>query len=59
MKESDDHVEDGRLPRAIGPQQTHDFASVDFDADLVHHLPATKRLRKLITSEMGHRIFHQ
>ena len=38
--QADDHVKRGRFPRAIGPQQTNNFALFDRQGNVFHHFAA-------------------
>ena len=37
LDEPDDHVERGRFPRSVGPEQADDFSLIHIDRDVVHH----------------------
>src|SRR5262249_41506202 len=43
MLEADDHVEAGRLPRPVRPEQPHHLAAPDLDANALHHAAAAER----------------
>ena len=53
--QSDDHVEAGRLARAVRPQQTHHLALPDLHVHAAHHLPPGVGLANLFRLKRTHR----
>ena len=39
MQDTGQHLDGGSFSRPIGPQKPHDFAIVNMEADVLHHLP--------------------
>src|SRR5262249_39755918 len=52
-RQADRHVERRRLPRAIGAEQSDDFARCNVEADAADHRPAVVGLRQIVRAERG------
>ena len=51
LDQSDDHAKRRRLARAVGSQQTHNFAAPDLDCDLIHHSALSVALDQVVAGE--------
>jgi hypothetical protein len=54
LEQTHDHVEGGRLSRAIRPEQAHHLAAVDVEADPVHH----DAVPEALPQPLGYQTFH-
>src|SRR5512138_2177269 len=52
--EADDHVESGRFPGPIGPEQTDDFSLSDFDREIIDDSARTEAFRESFDTEQTH-----
>ena len=53
--QSDDHVERSRLARAVGTEQSDNFARFDVQADIINHAPTAIRLAQVESSQCSRR----
>jgi len=52
--EAGDQIEDGRLPRAVGPDESDDLALFDPECEIVHGPEAAEVLRQALGLEKRH-----